>query len=122
MHEFVVNSGRAASFQNHDLTALVALLLLSRLILPHSFARARDLHTSGHRYVVERSRPDLWGSWRQLPEALQPYLPYSVDNNAKLYDDLQSRLLVDVTLLALFAVPHSICAPFNRHSRHQSPL
>ena len=39
---------------------------------------------------------------------LSPLLPYNIDFNPKLYDDVGTRLLINVALLGIFAIPHSI--------------
>merc|ERR1712166_1627147 len=44
-----------------------------------------------------------------VPE-LAVYFPYGIDDNARLFEDFGSRLAVNVALLGLFAIPHSIFA------------
>jgi protein-S-isoprenylcysteine O-methyltransferase Ste14 len=46
----------------------------------------------------------------KLQPDLAPFFPYSIDYNAHLFPDVQGRLALDVLLLALFAIPHSIFA------------
>jgi protein-S-isoprenylcysteine O-methyltransferase Ste14 len=45
-----------------------------------------------------------------LPWVSDTWFPYSMDHNAALFGDLQTRVLVNVALLGLFAIPHSIFA------------
>ena len=48
----------------------------------------------------------------QFPELapLQLLMPYNIDFNPKLHDDMQARLMANVALLGIFAIPHSIFA------------
>ena len=41
---------------------------------------------------------------------LAPLLPFNIDFNPKVFDDAQTRLMVDIALLGIFAIPHSIFA------------
>lgn len=46
----------------------------------------------------------------QLMPSLTPLFPYSIDFNPHLFPDQMTRLLVNIGLLGLFAIPHSIFA------------